>query len=225
MVDLSRYATDPMQFFEDLMIPAQGPRGGGVRFGAVMADHQRKDFAALSPALLAIKKDRRPDTCNFFLCRTKGGGKDSDLAACIIWLLIFSRRPLLIQVAASDSDQADVIRDRIKALLRLNGWIAKLITVNNCRVLNDPVESRCDLITSDAASAPGPIPDLLLINELSEIQDETFVDNLEDNAAKATRGVRIIATNAGHIDTWQYRRREYARTSPDWYYSELTAPP
>lgn len=221
---LRSYASDPLMFFHDLRIPAQGPQGGAVPFGPIMATHQLRDFQALAPTLLALKDDRLPPVQNFWIERTKGGGKDSDLAACIVWLLIFTSRALLVQICAADSDQASVVRDRIKGLLRANQWIAEIISVVNWRVSNERSEARCDIIATDAAGAPGPMPDLLVINELSEIRNQEFVDNVEENAAKSTRGVLIIATNSGHVGTWQHKRKLAVENDPQWYYSALREP-
>ena len=42
-----------------------------------------------------------------------------------------------------------------------------------------------------------------------------------DNADKVPNNLAIIATNAGELDSWQYRWRENYRVDPDWYFQKV----
>src|SRR5271170_7944287 len=98
------YASDPMAFFEDLILPSgRGP----VRFGDVMAPFQRERFARLCPDLLAIARGREPPIGRHFWESTKGTSKGTDMSAALVWLLAFTTRPRGGQIAAADQDQAD----------------------------------------------------------------------------------------------------------------------
>lgn len=218
---IKRYATDPVAFREDLIIPsAHGPS----RFGEVIADFQREDFVALDQAFLALKEGRKPDLSRLWIERTKGASKDSDLAVALLWLLAFCPRPLSCQVGAADRDQADEMRKAAKDILRLNSWLEEVIEVQSWSIVNERTGSVCEIIPADVAGSHGARPDLLIVNELSHVTRQEFVQNLMDNATKVPHGVVIICTNSGHLGTWQHDWKENARTSERWYYSAFQQP-
>ncbi len=100
---LRKFANDFLAFTEALVIPsAHGVR----RFGDVMADFQRQWFRDVAPSLLALARGQTPDIGRYWVERTKGASKDSDLAVCLLWLMAFTTRPLRIQVGAFDALQA-----------------------------------------------------------------------------------------------------------------------
>jgi phage terminase large subunit-like protein len=218
---LRQYAVDPLAFLFDLMIPSvHGPR----RFGDCMAEFQRHRFAGLAPALLALAHGERPQIGRHFWEATKGASKDSDLAASLLWLLAFTKRPLLCQVGAADQDQADELRKAAKDILRLNPWLADRLEVQNWRIVCKATDAVCEIIAADTAGSHGARPDVLIINELSHITKQEFAENLRDNSAKVPYGLVVIATNAGFTGTWQFKWRELARTSDRWSFHALSEP-
>jgi hypothetical protein len=216
---LRRYVADPMAFFADLIIP--GARGS-VRFGDAWGNFQREEFAALAPSLLAVANGQKPPIGKYWWERTKGASKDSDLAVALLWLLAFSRRPLLCQVGAADQDQAGELRKAAADVLRLNPWLAQRVTLQAWKLLAG--DSTCEIIASDVAGSHGARPDVLILNELSHITREEFAANLMDNAAKVPHGLVCIATNAGFIDTWQEAWRKLAIESDRWRFHKWAEP-
>jgi hypothetical protein len=214
-------SNNPALFREHLMIPAvHGP----ARFADVMADFQREDFGKIDPAFLALAAGTKPEPGRFWWERTKGASKDSDAAACLLWLLCFSRRPLACQVGAADQDQADELRKAAKGILRLNSWLADAVEVQSWTLRNSRRDCVCEIIAADVAGSHGARPDLLILNELSHVGKEEFAKNLLDNASKVPHGVVLVATNAGFVPSWQFDLREMARTSPRWVFSSYTQP-
>jgi hypothetical protein len=193
-----------------------------------MAPFQARDFAALDPSLIALARGETPPTSRFWWERTKGASKDSDLATCVLWLLTFATRSLLIQVGAADAEQAGEIRKAIRDLVRLNEWLADVITVNEWNITGKErpgkPESRVEILSSDHRSSHGARPHLLVLNELTHMRDRDFADTLLDNAAKMPHGLAIIATNAGHLGTWQWELRELARLSERWHFASYSEP-
>jgi hypothetical protein len=218
---LARYAGDPAAFREMLIIPAAH---GPARFGCVMADFQRADFAALDPALVALAKGTKPECGRYWWERTKGASKDSDAAVALLWLLTFAPRPLTCQVGAADQDQANELRKAAKDIVRLNPWLSDTTEIQTWAIQNKRTGSRCDIIAADVAGSHGARPDLLILNELSHITREKFAKNLLDNASKVPHGLVLVATNAGFIPSWQFDLREMARQSPRWTFSAVTEP-
>ena len=112
---LRNFASDPLAFIGELTVPSAA---GPCRFADAMADFQRIDFQAMAPSLVALTHGKKPPTGRFWIERTKGASKDSDLACCLLWLLAFSPRPLRVQIGAYDAQQADEVRLIVKAILR-----------------------------------------------------------------------------------------------------------
>lgn len=219
---IRRYATDPMAFLCDLIIPsAHGPR----RFGDVMTDFQRERFAALAPALLAVANGTKPPIGRHWWEATKGASKDSDLAACLLWLMAFTKRSLNCQVGAADADQAGELRKAAKLILGMNPWLNQRVQVQSWRIVCETTSSECEIIAADVAGSHGARPDVLILNELSHIAKQEFAENLMDNAAKVPGGIVVIATNAGFVDTWQWKWRQIAANSPDrWSFHKWARP-
>jgi Phage Terminase len=175
-----KYASDPVAFIADLTIP--GARGA-VRFGKAMPAFQRDEFKALAPALLAVANGQKPPIGRYWWERTKGASKDSDLACALLWLLAFTRKPLLCQVGAADQDQADELRKAAKDVLRLNPWLGQRIEIQRSQILCGGTSSVVDIIAADTAGSHGARPDVLILNELSHVTKQEFAENLMDNAA------------------------------------------
>lgn len=214
-------ANDPAVFEAELTVPSSH---GPSRFGNIMADFQAQRFAAINPALQAVREGRKPEIGRFFWEATKGASKDSDLAVCLLWLLAFSRRPLVCQVGAADADQADELRKAAKAIVALNGWLQEAVTVQASEIVCRRTDSVCTIIPADVAGSHGARPDVLVLNELSHVAKREFAENLMDNAAKVPHGLAVVATNAGQLDSWQYGWRELARTSDRWRFHQRSEP-
>jgi len=222
---IRQYAADPAEFRSDLLIQSAA---GVCRFGDCMAPCQRKDFDALDPALFALARGQKPETTRFWIERTKGGSKDSDVTTCLLWLMTFANRPLRIQVGAYDAQQADEIRLIAQQILRLDGPLNRLLAtvfdVQRNRIVNTQTGSAAEILTTDAYGSHGSRPDLTLVNELSHIGSKAFAETLMDNADKCPGSLVIIATNSGHLGTWQHDWHNLAKHTARWYFSTMTAP-
>src|SRR5262245_39847865 len=106
---IERMIRDPAAFRRTLALPVSDHR---------LADFQRRDFAALDPAITALACGVTPACRRFWLERTKGSSKDTDAAALILWLLAFAQRGLTVQVAAADQEQADELRRAALGMVR-----------------------------------------------------------------------------------------------------------
>ena len=208
------------------MLALKGGRGVGL-FAGMLADFQKRDFAALDPAFQALRHRQRPACQRFWIERTKGASKDTDLATLLLWVLAFTPNQLACQVAAADAEQADELRRAADAIVRLNPWLAELVDVQRDALVNPHTGSRAKVLTLDALGSHGACPDLLILNELTHAKGDAgreFALTLLDNASKAPNGVVIIATNAGFLDSWQHQLRETYRASPRWYFAAVTDP-
>lgn len=219
---LARLAADPALFRQVLVVPTadKGPQ----LLADVAAPFQREWLAAMDPALLALANGQKPPIGRYLWCATKGAGKDFLLAVAVLWLIAFSRRQIRGQAGAADAEQADELRKSAKEILKLNPWLAKLVTITGWEIENPATESALEIIPADVAGSHGARPNLLIVNELSAITKREFVDNLLDNAGKVPHGLVCLATNAGEIETWQHEYYLEAQRSPLWSFHELCEP-
>jgi len=188
---------DFMIFVRGLVIPsARGP----VLFDSVMASFQREFFEDVAPSLLAVKNGAMPDKRRFWVERTKKASKDCDVAACLIWLMAFSERPLLGQVCAANSEQARIIEDRATSFLFYNYWLHDRIEIiqRTIRSKKMPREVKTQIeATGSAGAAQGPTPDVLVLNELVHVERWSVMEAHMNNADGVPQGMALVATNAG----------------------------
>jgi len=218
------YASDPLAFLSGLRLPVpQKPR-----LGDCIADFQREAFEALAPTLLAVAVGRVPPVDRYWIERTKGASKDGDIAACLLWLLAFSPRPLEMRAGASDFDQVNELRKSLRGLVRANEWLSARIKIQTTKILNEATGSALDFLTSDATGSHGSRPDVTVVNEMSHGVDEEFASTLCDDADKVAGSVVILATNAGFVGTWQHKWREanrlQAETDESVFFQKVSEP-
>lgn len=223
---LAAMAASPERFRNALLIPAPG---GPTPIGRIAANFQRRDFAAIDRAFMALAKGEKPNPGRLWIERTKGASKDTDLAAACLWLIAFAPRFFYGQVGAADREQASELHKAIASMLRLCPWIGECLDVElyASAIMNNKTESRIDIVPTDSAGgAHGARPDLLILNELTHVSSREFVETMLDNADKmAGRGVVVIVTNAGHVNTWQEQWRDNAINNPArWYFSAYSQP-
>ncbi len=220
---LKRLKADPVEFRRVLWVRAAR---GLVRFGEVLADFQRRDFAILDQITVAIREDREPVPRKCWIERTKGASKSSDIAVALLWLAFAADRLLLIQVAAGDGEQAKEIYRAIRAILKIkqNAWLKTWITLRADRIVNTATDSTVEFLTADSLGSHGARVDLLVIDEVSHAKAWEFIETIMDNSAKMAAGGLICGTNAGLIGSPAHSLREVARQSPDWVFSSYTDP-
>ena len=112
-----------------------------------------------------------------YLERGRGHCKTTDLAIMAVWALAFSTRPLRGYCYAADKDQANLLRQAMETLVRLNPWLGEILTVEAHRVVNTakghPGEGGTLTIeASDVGSSYGILPDLIIADELVHWQGD-----------------------------------------------------
>ncbi len=222
--DSRRYREDPMEFFRELTIPTAT---GNWQFGNVWATFQREFFEAISPNLLAMSAGEHGPYRGFWLERTKGASKDSDVGCCLLWLLLFSRRRLSMEAGADDQPQILETHDAMNEMAAQNPWILDRLGFFRTRVDCESSRSRLRFLTADRKEGKrkhGSRPDVTLCNEVSHVENKGFILTMLDNADKVPTNLRIMATNAGEIRSWQYEWRERYRRSESWFFQKVSRP-
>lgn len=194
----ARSQVDPLLFLRGLKI-SSGSRT--QTFENCIADFQRVCFRDLAPSLTAVQRGDEPPKRRFWIERTKGASKDTDIGICLLWLVAFPQRRLEIQVGAADKDQAGIVKRRIEDFLHYNPWLNGYVDVQNYRIKNKDGLADIEIVAADVAGSHGSNPDVLVLNELSHVARWEFVQNMLNNADKVPNGLVIIATNAGFKGT------------------------
>ncbi|QDU30600.1 Phage Terminase [Anatilimnocola aggregata] len=220
---LRRLQADPAEFRRCLMIDAAGNEP--VKFGDVLEPYQLQDFAALDPAwrrLAGIATE--PQHTRAWLERPRGHSKTHDIAVTAAWVLFAARRKLTGVVAASDHDQATLVREAVDKLTRLNPWLLQCLEVQRSVIVNPHTGSRLEIISSDVASSYGLTPDFIVCDEISHWSKPDLWQSLISAAAKRPNCVVVCILNAGFQTHWVWPLREAIRTDASWYFHSLDGP-
>ncbi len=233
MIDAQQYqlyASNPAAFRDDLNVEVSG---SVCRFGDIQDDWQRRDFESLDPAWLRCTGRDHGDNAirtRGYLERGRGHSKTTDLAMMAIWALAFATRSLRGYCFAADKDQAALLHDAMRTLVRLNPWLAEILEVQREQVVNVAQDhrgngSRLTIFTSDVGSSYGILPDFIIADELTHwAGDGSLWYSIISSAAKQTNCVLVVISNAGFVDSWQWNVREAARNDPSWIFSRLDGP-
>jgi len=213
---LRRAADDPMLFIDALVIPsAVGP----MLFRDVMEPFQRQFFEELLPSLKAVAEWRIPPIRRFWMERTKKASKDADVAASLIWLMSFCKRPVKVQICAANRKQSGIIENRAVEILHYNPWLEDMVEIiDGCiRSKTMPRQVWTHIEATDSTGAAhGETPDVLVLNELVHVAKWRAMEDHMANAEGVPQGIAIIATNAGFKGTKAWEWRKSYINNPRW---------
>jgi hypothetical protein len=215
---IRQYAAAPMAFFAETIIPRAM---GDVALGNCWADFQIEAFKVFATCVKAVAAGKKPPYRGLWIERTKGASKDSDVGLALLWLLMFARRPQLIELGADDQSQILETYKAMAAVVRANHWMQDRVTVRRNTIVCEATSSECIFLTRDETGAHGSRPTVTVCNELSHVNGGEFIATMLDNADKIPNNLVIIATNAGELTTWQHKWRENYRTSPSWWFQKV----
>lgn len=222
MKPMTELEGNPIAFVEDLTIPTrEGPR----RFGDVMQPYQGEWLAGIAPDLLALARGEPPPAARHWIEGTKGTSKTTLIAAGVLYLSIFARRPLVMQAGAVDRDNAAELVKAARAIVHENRWTEQAVDVQTWAIVGKQTGTDCEVVAADQKGSHGARPALVFIDECGHVPDERweFVANMLDNAAKVA-SVVICATNAGWTETKAHDLRETVRQSPRWKFYQWAKP-
>lgn len=189
-------------------------------------DWQEQDFLSLDQGWMKAcgMPTQGVPISRAWLERPRGSSKTSDLAMMASWALALSPNPIRGIAAASDMDQAKLLRDAIARLCRFNGWLNDLLDLQAYKVVNRSTGSELAIISSDVASSWGHLPDFIVCDELThwvEGRGQQLWESLLSSAAKKSTCLLLVIGNAGFMDSWVWPIREAVRCDPDWFFHSL----
>ncbi len=218
----------PAQFRNRLVIEQSGKP---VRLASVIDDWQAIDFENLDGGwqTVAGMPSTGPVHLRGFLERGRGHSKTCDTAIMVAWSMFAAQRPIRGVWCAADKEQGQLAIDALATLCRLNPVLARVLDVQRTSVSNRQTGSVLTVISSDADSSYGLLPDFVVCDELVHWTDESgerLFHSLLSSAAKKTNCMLLIITNAGRGlgESWQWNVREAAHADPAWYFARLDGP-
>ena len=181
-------------------------------FGESAAPFQWRFLHAVEPALAWIASAGGnappPERWWYWGQRHRGSSKSTD---CVIALLPpFLTCPLARRfiILSTDSDAARVLIQIASKIVKLNPALASRVRVDRWKLTNTQTGSEIAVMSNDAASFYGQLPDVIVADELTHWADtsgEALWDSLISTMPKKKHLVLIILSNAGWLDSWQRR--------------------
>ncbi|HVX14374.1 MAG TPA: terminase large subunit [Pirellulales bacterium] len=158
--------------------------------------------------------------------RPRGHSKSTDIGSMVAWALLSAprERPVKGVVAAADEDQARIVADAVRRIIRANAWLGGYIDVQRGRIINTHTDSECTIIASDAATSYGLLADFIIADELTYWRSRELWDSLFSASAKKPTCFLAVLSNAGIIDSWQHALWLKLQTDPSWFCHSLPGP-
>lgn len=230
----------PREFLAELIIVTDvGPQ----KLVDVIEPWQQRDYDAFDNALRSIvalpPDESLPRLNRFYWEYGRGHSKTTSQAIFALFAVYSAHRTVSGLVAAADQDQARLLIEAARLLVRENPRLSvevrdpndrnrkkPLIEITQNRIRNVLTGSYIEIISSDSASAYGHLVNLIILDELTNWKPNArpLFDALISTAAKKTSCVVAIIANAPFVDSWQWEIREACRTATNWHFSRLEGP-
>jgi hypothetical protein len=146
----------------------------------------------------------------FWETMPRGYDKTTGIGRLCNWLLAFSKRPLEIDAAAGDEEQAHLLKESMERESHLNPWLRNRLKFGTKRVYGTETGSVLKVLTADAFSSFGLRPDVIVIDEITHWKKRDLWDALWSAYPKMPGCVVFVITNAGLLGSWQYDLKEDA---------------
>lgn len=153
---------------------------------------------------------------DFWIELPKGHDKTSFIGRLVNWIIGFSPKRLFGSIGASSVEQAARLVERATEESHLNPWLRRRVSYA-LKVMRGP-GGTFQVISSDAPKSSGRTDDIVICDELTFWESEALWNQLRAGRIKRGLQVFVVITNAGTIGTWQWEKREIARTSDRWHF-------
>ena len=158
----------------------------------------------------------------------RGARKTTDLAGILLCILLFQAPEMArIYVGASDEDQAAELIDAAEGLIARTPQYRGLFKVSGLEIEVVASGASVRALAGDL-SAMGKRAYLLVLDEVANWPQtkraKKFWTVLTSGNRKIDECRTVVITNSGEPDTWQWKRREVARTSPHWRFHSTPGP-
>ncbi len=139
----------------------------------------------------------------FWFTLPKGSDKTSFTARLLNYAMAYTRRNIMCYAAAKDRDQAGLLLNAMRNEAALNPWLATHLNFRNYEV-DGTKESLLRILAADAKGTAGILPDLIVLDELTQWENEEFFNQLMGGVSKRASVKKvdqctvIVISNAGY---------------------------
>jgi hypothetical protein len=176
-------------------------------------------------AILDLNGPRR-----HWLGRAKGYSKTRDVAGISIPVLLTQMQPgTMGYAAASDAEQAGLIRQSVAAFVNNTPGLSSELTVESKRVVAPKRQTELVILPADSAGSHGLRPSWLVVDELGNWPDverhRDFFDSLWAGLPKVSDSRGVVISTAGSPGHFSRKIFEAAAADKLWRLSDIHGPP
>jgi hypothetical protein len=225
---IQRMARDPQFYRDNLLIEVSGEV---VRYRDIKAPWQERDFQQMDPAWLRCIGGSTQGNVKMrsMLERPRGASKTFDMAAMVLWALLFATWAVRFLFASGKRDQAKLPLIAMQKLCRLNRWMDPVIDLQANVARNVRTGAQVEAISSDSNTNYGHLADGICCDEWANWPDTPSAQDLwhvlSSTLLKKKNCIAQVISNAGSMTSWQWPIREQIRRSDDWYFHALETKP
>ena len=164
----------------------------------------------MSACVHAVEAGKFPPWHGLFVDAVKGWGKDTLAALGLNHTLLFSPRPLLLEAAADDFDQAKELHGAMADDIRVNAWKGEWLTLQTRRIVNTKTGAECRFLAKDEHGSHGSRPNgITVCNELSHVQSRGFVSTVLDIASNGQSTKMATLIGRPRRSTFSHTRKSH----------------
>jgi phage terminase large subunit-like protein len=192
----------------------------GAQWGETAAGYQRENASAILDVGCAVRQS--------WVELPRGARKTTDLAGLLLVILLF-QAPAMSRsyVGASDEEQAAELVDAAEGLIARTPEFQGLFHVTGLEIASARSGASFRALSGDP-SAMGKRAYMIVLDEVANWPQtrkaQKFWTVLTSGNRKIVECRTVVITNAGEPGSWQWKRREVARTSPHWRFHSTPGP-
>jgi hypothetical protein len=164
-----------------------------------------------------------------YLVRARGWSKTDDTAGLLVSDALTGPRGARSFWIAADREQGEICLQAIAGFCQRTPWLAPLVEVQSRRAIFAETGAEIVVLAADAASSWGLRGRTFAADEFAYWPMTSAADELwtaiRTAAAKFADTRLVVITAPSSPNHRAYRELEHARTSGDWYVSEVKGPP
>lgn len=189
----------------------------GQRWGQTAVPYQRANAVAILDVDSPVKQS--------WIELPRGARKTTDLAGLLLTVLLFQAPPMArLYVGASDEEQAAELIDAAEGLIARTPEFRGLFRVSGLEIEVAATGAAVRALAGDL-SAMGKRAYLIVLDEVANWPQtkraKKFWTVLTSGNRKIPECRTVVISNCGEPGSWQWKRREVARSSPHWrFYSQ-----
>ena len=163
------------------------------------------------------------------LVRARGSSKTTDLAAVLI-AVILTRMPdgARLYVLAADRDQGKLVLSAMRGFIVRTPGLKKTLAFSGYRVTVPGRDIVLEVLSADAASSWGLLPDFVVVDELGQWNETSKSKELFEaiRTSVVKKGADLVViTTPSFPQHFAFAVREHARVDEAWRLHEVSGPP